>query len=68
MNGSKAKNLRRIARERTEGKPDRRLMVKQRAVTVGYDPDGKPQQVGKVQVVNHPDTTRGVYLALKKVV
>ena len=53
MRGTKAKAIRRAAREMTAGKPDRKLVAKLR--------HGQPECA-----VNHPQTTRGAYLRLKK--
>jgi len=53
MNGKRAKALRRAAREMTAGKPERKLVAKLRR--------GQPECA-----VNHPQTTRGVFLKLKR--
>ena len=53
MRGTKAKAIRRAAREMTAGMPERKLVAKLR--------HGQPECA-----VNHPQTTRGVFLKLKR--
>lgn len=60
MRAVKSKYLREKARGMTLGKPERQLMGKQIQVTKG----GK--QYVFLQAVNDPQSTRGVYRALKK--
>lgn len=53
MNGKKARVLRAFAQQITVGRPERQLSV------------GKSTR-DQVTVVNHPQSTRGVYRKLKK--
>ena len=64
MRGTEAKRLRKLAREATEDKPERNLvgLAHNRIVRL---PDGD-KKITSIQVINHPESTRGVYRMLKK--
>lgn len=51
MRGTEAKRLRKLAREATEGKPERHMVATKSNPTTHF---------------NHPESTRGVYRMLKK--
>jgi len=57
MNGRFAKKLRRAAERATIGKPARRWVANRQTTTAGRK---------AVAAVNDPDSTRGVYRALKR--
>ena len=60
MRGKKAKSLRRIANERSRGMPMRRLIGKEHKRFI------KDEAVIILQAVNEPNSTRGIYRALKR--
>lgn len=66
MNAKKCKALRRKAREETRGLPLRKLVAKKHEVTIMVE--GKTKKVIRLQAINHPETERGVYRAMKKAV
>lgn len=66
MNAKKCKELRRIARNATVGKPDRQLVRFKQATTSVLDKDGKTVTPYAECAVNAPGTTRELYRFLKR--
>lgn len=63
MRGSKAKELRRMAEKFSVGMPSRRLLVKP---TLSITRGGKIYNRQSSMAINHPQSTRGIYRALKR--
>ena len=63
MRGTEAKRLRKLAREATEDKPERQIVGKAHNRIVRLKDGDK--QITRIQAVNHPESTRGVYRMLK---
>lgn len=66
MNAKKCKELRRIARRATVGKPERQLVRFKQATTSVLDKDGKTVTPYAECAVNAPGTTRELYRFLKR--
>ena len=65
MRGTECKRLRKLAREATAGKPERRLLGQKHGKSY-MGKDGKPVQYTMTTAVNDPNTMRGTYRMLKK--
>lgn len=60
MRGVKAKRLRKIARLKSEGLPERQLLATEHLVV------SKGKAYKSIQAVNDMKSTRGIYLGLKR--
>jgi hypothetical protein len=65
VNGKKARVLRAFAQQITVGRPARQLSVGKR-VQVRTKVGDKEVTHDRVTIINHPQSTRGVYRKLKK--
>jgi hypothetical protein len=63
MNAKKCKAARRLARQLSPGMPERQLLGKSRKVKRKHK--GKTVEYEQQQAVNNPNSTRGVYRAIK---
>lgn len=65
MRGKKAKQLRKLAREATVGKPEYRLLALNRTVT-RENKKGDSVNVSRQQAITDPASTHGLYRRLKR--